>query len=1245
MRAQLASDIVNGMAGEEVKIPRARMAEIASLADNMVYGTQKQALPIFANAAEARAFGRLRLLMESAKNGNMPRVNPADYISAHMESRIAAEPKAAPLAKATGPDAAVLERMIGGVKGRPELELSLDTNFPKNVDATLLPVNAEIRRVARVLDALKGVTPDHAPGEYLEAHTALAGNADPAEIVRLARQIVNNRLAKRTVSEESTRLGDVYTEYLRSKRVPDDPVDRQAIAFMNSRTPGALEGQPVKVDPSVLATAAEISLLVRKSSPLATDIMDMPVELRHDAMKFEQRMDSLMWEFPEAFRITSTIKVEGNTVSFGSPMLLGNTKGSTPQDVAIPTYITGPDGQTRMVMAYQSESQGVWRRFAGEVMGRYVKGPDTHGAPGEYYGEHFQNFQDDIQTGLNAARSRFRAETGTGGLDIVRPAPEGEPQKRVKITEFGLSMAKDEAHALSLIILNEKNIQTSMNRGVETPDLGRKDSPDRPARMIGYEWCESTAYGSYVSLKVESANGNFTYRIAVTEDGMFIQDVQQKGVGITPVGSPRFGAVADAKLLTPIIEYSSQLPEGMSADVTYVGVRGSRIRITDGLHTEGAFAEMNFGMEPVYRLLRARDFGSVEMAFRHIEAGQGNLPKAGAMPQVPVEKDVIASRAKTLRTGYDEYVSGRIQPETKEGQERMRELGISNREIEMFGRYAKATSRGKAKDDALDKRLEISARQWARDSILNRQETLKNGYELYAAGAMDQDAAHQAGIGNAELAAFKGLKERNAGAAEIDARLSKLAQSWTGGRAGGIPADEEITLVVQRPSKQVQMQPASELAGVILSGQSPAVSPEMRPALGLEMSRLLASPEHAQELAALARRVARGDPAAEEIMAFLPREVDAAVRELAANGRFRLNSFQEEGVFDRYAGNARTGGADIDAARQRIAQLLPKRTAQEATGTFDLAGRPANERAGRGNPQEAEAAPALTKIVTDLKDPALSLRISEQTIKGLGLEAGLEKTAMDNIRDGAWLDPANKTQLEMNRARADVLEKMTGYFAAAGKELGWTPEATRKYAEALIPLLDISERNGYTDYGHTLRVAQYTDQIMSGMNLTPAQKAKIGLAALLHDVGKIGVDNNLWRKPGRLDAAELQKTEKHAEYSSDIVRATFARIGLVKEADIAEIAALAGDHHEFFNGSRYGGKAGQNIPLGARIIAIADTYDAMTSNRSYRKGLAGGVGLTEIRKNAGTQFDPALAERFVRIMEGGPPPKNETAGR
>jgi HD-GYP domain-containing protein (c-di-GMP phosphodiesterase class II) len=167
----------------------------------------------------------------------------------------------------------------------------------------------------------------------------------------------------------------------------------------------------------------------------------------------------------------------------------------------------------------------------------------------------------------------------------------------------------------------------------------------------------------------------------------------------------------------------------------------------------------------------------------------------------------------------------------------------------------------------------------------------------------------------------------------------------------------------------------------------------------------------------------------------------------------------------------------------------------------------------------------------------------------------------------------------------------------------------------------IEKRDPYTG-GHTKRVMNYSIAIGKAMGLSKKEIENLRLAAILHDVGKIGVRDNILLKEDRLDPEELEKMNMHPQYGSDI-------LSHVKK--LRDIIPGVRGHHERIDGKGYPDNLRDgDIPTIARIIAVADTFDAMTTDRPYRKAMSSEAAFEELRKNSGIQFDKDFVEAFIR---------------
>ena len=172
----------------------------------------------------------------------------------------------------------------------------------------------------------------------------------------------------------------------------------------------------------------------------------------------------------------------------------------------------------------------------------------------------------------------------------------------------------------------------------------------------------------------------------------------------------------------------------------------------------------------------------------------------------------------------------------------------------------------------------------------------------------------------------------------------------------------------------------------------------------------------------------------------------------------------------------------------------------------------------------------------------------------------------------------------------------------------------------------IDAKDPYTN-GHSNRVAQFTKLIAIEMGYEGEELDKIYYVALLHDCGKIGVPDSILGKPGKLTAEEFDIIKSHTTRGSEILR----HFKSLPDSDEG-----ARYHHERYDGKGYPeGKKGEEIPLIARMICVADSYDAMNSNRVYRKKLSREEIISELENNKGTQFDPNIADIFLKLIRDG----------
>ena len=208
---------------------------------------------------------------------------------------------------------------------------------------------------------------------------------------------------------------------------------------------------------------------------------------------------------------------------------------------------------------------------------------------------------------------------------------------------------------------------------------------------------------------------------------------------------------------------------------------------------------------------------------------------------------------------------------------------------------------------------------------------------------------------------------------------------------------------------------------------------------------------------------------------------------------------------------------------------------------------------------------------------------------------------------------ASKTLVLQNRAlqeQKDALEKSYEILQ-------------KTYMDTVTTLSQaVDARDPYTA-GHSERVAAISLKIAEKMEFDEKRLQKLEISALFHDIGKIGVPDNILLKPGKLDEMEFQKIKEHPEIGVNILK----KIDFLKDS-----LPTIRHHHERYEGNGYpDGISGTDIPIESRIISVADTYDAMTSDRPYRKGLSYETAISEIIRFKGLQFDPDVVEAFLAV--------------
>lgn len=183
-------------------------------------------------------------------------------------------------------------------------------------------------------------------------------------------------------------------------------------------------------------------------------------------------------------------------------------------------------------------------------------------------------------------------------------------------------------------------------------------------------------------------------------------------------------------------------------------------------------------------------------------------------------------------------------------------------------------------------------------------------------------------------------------------------------------------------------------------------------------------------------------------------------------------------------------------------------------------------------------------------------------------------------------------------------------------------ELEQTFIETSLALADAIEKRDKYTAGHTRRVTEYSLQIAEEIDMPKEERKWLALSGILHDIGKIGIRDNILNKTSRLTKEEFIQMQKHTIYGAEIVE---------KIQSLKKVISGILYHHEKFDGTGYPFKMKkEEIPEFARIIAVADTFDAMTTDRPYRKGLSADTAFSELEKNVEIQFDPKIVKAFKK---------------
>ncbi len=214
---------------------------------------------------------------------------------------------------------------------------------------------------------------------------------------------------------------------------------------------------------------------------------------------------------------------------------------------------------------------------------------------------------------------------------------------------------------------------------------------------------------------------------------------------------------------------------------------------------------------------------------------------------------------------------------------------------------------------------------------------------------------------------------------------------------------------------------------------------------------------------------------------------------------------------------------------------------------------------------------------------------------------------------------------DFSQDEIDLLSTFASQASIAIENAQLYAEMKRQYLSMVMALAAAIEAKDSYTHGHSTQVMEYAVKIGQELGLTEEEIETVRYAGLLHDIGKIGIKDVILTKQGQLTEEEIQELHRHPEYGASIME----RVEILKE-----IAPLTLYHHERYDGGGYPlGLKGSQIPLGARILAVADTYDAMIADRPYRKAFPFSYVKQEMQKAAGNQLDPEIVKIFFEILK------------
>jgi putative nucleotidyltransferase with HDIG domain len=240
----------------------------------------------------------------------------------------------------------------------------------------------------------------------------------------------------------------------------------------------------------------------------------------------------------------------------------------------------------------------------------------------------------------------------------------------------------------------------------------------------------------------------------------------------------------------------------------------------------------------------------------------------------------------------------------------------------------------------------------------------------------------------------------------------------------------------------------------------------------------------------------------------------------------------------------------------------------------------------------------------------------------------LSELAVPILVDGCVWGVLNLEELRthsFDRGDLTLLELVSAELGGALHRCKLYHELENAFTTTLTVLCSAAQASDAYTAAHEEDVAELATRVAAEMRLQPSEQRAVRYAALTHDLGKIAVPSHILNKPGPLDVDEWEVMRRHTIVGSELLR---------KIPFFADVHPLVRSHHERWDGGGYpDGLAGDSIPIGARILTVCDSYNAMVTNRPYRAALNGSEATAELTRNAGSQFDPGVVEALLRLVE------------